>query len=218
MSADFPNFQDLFRVARDEILVRNAAISRDVVEREGTDANILVASGVAAADEVVGQLTDVAAGLFLDSARGDDLDRLVFDRYGLLRKPAAPSDGIVTFSLTPAGTANPAAFTIPSGTILQTPDGIQFITTVTTTFPALSLTLQVPVRSTLAGLSQQAKAGTITSIVSAITGSPSNLVVTNALATAGADDAELDDSLRDRARAFFTTARRGTIEIGRAHV
>ena len=36
-------------------------------------------------------------------------------------------------------------------------------------------------------------------------------MVTNPLATAGAADEETDESLRDRARKFWTTARRGTI-------
>ena len=72
---DFPNFQTLFQIARNEALVRNPQLSQDAIEREGSDANILIASACAAADEVVGQLTAVSAGLFLDSANGDALDR-----------------------------------------------------------------------------------------------------------------------------------------------
>ena len=86
---DFPGFSELFRVARDEILSRQARLSRDAVEREGMDANILIAGACAAADEVMGQLTTLAASLFLDSATGPALDRLVLDRYGLVKKPAA---------------------------------------------------------------------------------------------------------------------------------
>jgi hypothetical protein len=69
----------------------------------------------------------------------------------------------------------------------------------------------VPIRSVLAGIAQQAAVGTLTAIVGAIPGAPSGLVVTNSLATAAADDDEADESLRGRARAFWTTVRRGTL-------
>jgi len=206
--ADLPRFNDLFRIARDTALVNNSRLSREIVQRQGTDANILMAAAAAVGEEVVGQLQLVEASLFLDSATGTDLDRLVFDRYGLVRKPAAAAFGTVQFSTT---ALNPGAFTIAAGTNLQTTDGIQYSVTTSITFPASTVgPVTAIVRSLLAGVDQQAKAGTITSIISSISGSPSDLVVTNAAATAGADDEETDTSLRARARAFFTTARRGT--------
>jgi uncharacterized phage protein gp47/JayE len=206
---DFPTFNDIFRVGRDEILLRNAKVSRDAVEREGMDANILVAAAAAVGDQVIGQLASVAAGTFLDSAKGDALDRLVFDRYGLVRKAAAASLGTVQFSTTAPA---PTTFTIPVGVRLQTPDGIQFVTNEAVIFLAATVgPVSCAARSVLAGGSQNVKAGQITSIVTPITSQPTDLVVTNPFATAGGDDAEDDDSLRDRARRFFTTVRRGTL-------
>lgn len=206
--ADFPDYRLLFRIARDEALRLNARLTRSVIEREGTDANVLLAGAAAAAEEVLAQLQLVEAGLFLDSAEGAALDRLVFDRYGLTRKPAAAAQGFVQFSTT---VVNPSAFVIPSGTLLQTADGVQYVTTAAATFPAgVTGPITVAVRSALAGVDQQAQIGSITSIVSQITGSPTDLVVTNEEATAGADDEETDESLRNRARLFFVTARRGT--------
>jgi len=205
---NFPTFSDLFRIARDEILIRNARISRDAVEREGMDANLLVAAAGAMADEVVGQLVQLVAASFLDSAVGADLDRLVFDRYGLTRKPAAVSRGSAPFTTT---VGSPTTFTIPTGTILQTATGVQFQTVESTIYSAGSVgPLVVAVRSVLAGLSQNMPAGTVTAIVSTIPSAPSDLVVTNPYAMAGGDNAETDDSLRDRASRFFVTARRGT--------
>lgn len=207
--SDFPTRADLFRVARDEVLRLNGQITRDSVERDGSDANILANLSVAAGDEVIGQLIDVLAGAFLDSSRGAKLDRLVFDRYGLVRKPASPSIGTVTFSTT---IANPTSFTIPAGVTVSTADGIEFLTTVTTSFPAGTTgPIFVPVRSVLAGADQQAGTGKITSIITVIPGQPNDLVTINTAATAGADDAEKDESLRDRARRFFTTVQRGTV-------
>lgn len=205
---NFPSFTEIFRTGRDEVLVRNAKVSREAVEREGMDANILVASAAAMGDEVVAQLSELAASLFLDSATGVALDRLVYDRYSLTRKPAAAGIGSVSFTTT---VASPVTFSIPKGVILQTSSGVQYLTTESATFNIGSVgPLVVAVRSTKAGADQAAKIGTITSIVTQISGSPGDLTVSNSLATTGADDVESDDSLRDRARRFFTTVQRGT--------
>jgi uncharacterized phage protein gp47/JayE len=207
--ADFLTFDDLFRAARDEVLARNAKLSKEAVEREGSDANVLIAAACAAIDECVGQMASVSAASFLDSARGKALDRLVFDRYGLVRKPASPALGLVSFSTT---ATNPTAFSIPAGTLLQSTDGIQFVTTASDTFPAGTTgPVTIPVRSILAGAGQQTKAASITNIVSRITGAPATLTVTNTVATAGATDEETDDLLRERARRFYATAQRGTL-------
>ncbi len=204
-----PSFSDLFRIARDEALARNGRLSRTAIERDGMDANILIASGTAMSDEVGGQLTDLEAALFLGSAKGDALDRFVFDRFGLARKPAAASIGSVNFTTT---VASPTTFAIPTDVVLQTATGIQFVTTESSIFNVATVgPVTVAVRSVLAGLDQDAKIGTITSIISQITSAPTDLVATNSLATVGGDDVETDDSLRERGRRFFTTARRGTL-------
>jgi uncharacterized phage protein gp47/JayE len=205
----FPSRADYFRAARDEALIRNALLSAEAVERDGTDANVLLAAGSAMADKVTGQLITVAAGLFLDSAQAQALDRLVFDRYGLVRKPAAPALVNVKFT---TGTPVVTGFPIPVGTILSTSDGIQFSTIVATSLSAGSSgPVFVPATSLLAGSDQQIKAGVLTSIVSQVTGAPTNLLVTNNDASAGAADRESDSALRDRARRFWVTSQRGTL-------
>lgn len=207
--ADFPTYNDLFRAARDEVLIRQGKLTREIVEREGTDANILTALASAAGEQVVNQLADVASGLYLDSAKEEALDRLVFDRYGIVRKSASPALGSVDFT---TSVVTVAAFTIPAGTLLSTADGIQFVTSDAALFPLGSAgPVVVAVRSVLAGKSQQAAINKITSIIGTIPNAPGNLSVNNSKATSGADDDESDDSLRSRARAFFVTARRGTI-------
>jgi uncharacterized phage protein gp47/JayE len=207
--ADLPTFDELFRVARDEIVAKNVKLNAAAVDREGTDVNALVAAIAAAADQVTQQLAATASALFLDSAEADDLDKLVFDRYGLVRLAASVAQGTVNFS---TAAAAPAAFNIPVGTLLSTADGVQFETVVATTYPLGSVgPVQVAVRSILAGLDQQVGSGTITSIVNPIAGAPADLTVTNALATFGAANEEDDPHLRERARTFFITARRGTL-------
>lgn len=206
---DFPNFQTLFQIARNEALARNSSMTRDAIEREGSDANIMIAAAVAAADQVVGQQVLNTSGQFLDSALGDALDKLLFDRYGLTRKVAAAAVGTVRFTTTAAA---PNAFTLPAGIQLSTSDGLQFETIESELFEAGSTgPVYVAVRSLLAGADQQARIGTINSIISRIPGAPTDLVVTNTLATAGAADRESDSEFRARGRSFFTTVQRGTL-------
>jgi len=206
---DFPNFQTLFQIARNEALARNSSMTRDAIEREGSDANIMIAAAVAAADQVVGQQVVNTAGQFLDSATGDSLDKLLFDRYGLTRKVAAASVGTVMFTTTAAA---PTAFLVPAGIQLSTSDGLQFETIESELFAAGSTgPVYVAVRSLLAGANQQARIGTITSIISRIPDAPNDLRVTNTLATAGAADRESDTEFRARGRGFFTTVQRGTL-------
>lgn len=206
---DLPTFSDLQRIARDEILSRNTKLTLDVLDREGTDANAFVAAVAQVGDTLAGQLARIEAAQTLGSAKLKDLDRLVFDRYGLLRKAASPSYGSVQFT---TASPNPSAFNIPVGTKLTTTEGLLFLTTASAVFPAaVSGPVTVAVISAAAGLGSQARADTITSIGSILPSSPANLAVSNPLATAGGDDSETDDQLRERARAFFTTARRGTV-------
>ena len=205
--ADFPTFQDLTRIARDEALSRNSRLTRKIIERRGTDANAMVSAGVAVGDVVTTQLIRVSAELFLDTAKGAALDRLVFDRYQLLRKPSSPSVGQVELTtLAPAA----AGFTIQIDDQFQSTDGKIFLATSQVAFPVGSSgPVVVPIQSSLSGLRQQAAKTTITS--ADVVGAPDDLVVTNALATAGADDEEKDEQLRDRAKRFYKTSQRGTI-------
>jgi len=204
---DRPTFSDLFQIARNQVLLANPRLT--AVDREGSDVNALVASVAAVGDEVAQQVAYVAAASFLDTANGSSLDRLVFDRYGLVRKPAAAALGNVYFTSV-AGAAS--TFSIPENTTLTTGDGVQFVTTQEAVFALASNgPIIVPVRSILAGTTQQVRANTITSVLAPIGGAPSDLAVTNPLATAGAADPETDNELRERARRFFTTVQRGTL-------
>lgn len=207
--ADLPTYRDLFRVARDEVMAGNANLTRSIVERQGTDANALVNGMAAVGDETIGQLAKVEASLFLDSAEGLALDRLVFDRYTLTRKPASAAQTSVNFS---CPLPSPGPFPIPAGSRLKTSDGREWVTVVSGTFlgGATSLT-GIAVRSSKAGLDQQVSIGAISSITDMPASAAPGLTVTNALASAGADDEESDEDLRNRARLFFTTARRATI-------
>lgn len=206
---DFPTQAELRRVARDELLTSNSQITSEAADLPGTDVYAFLAATAAVGDEMSAQLARLQAALLVSSAKGTDLDRLVLDRYGVKRKAAAPAVGTVTIKM-PA--VAPSSFSIPSNTTFTTDDGIGFISTSEVVFPAATTTSPaIPVRATLAGLATQARAGSITQLTGIVPGVQPESTVTNAAATAGAADAEKDDSLRGRALAFFLTARRGTV-------
>lgn len=205
---DFPKFGDFFRVFRDEVVSRSQRLTVNAVDRDGTDSNIHAAATAVVGEEVIGQLASVEEGTFLDSAFGQKLDKLAYDRYGMVRKQAAPAFVFVRFTTTSAA---PAAFAIPGGTRMATSSGQEFITVVSAPFPLAGIgPIQVLARSTLAGIDQNIGAGTILSITSTVPGAPTDLGVTNIEAAAGGAGIESDDDFKTRIRRFWVAARRGT--------
>lgn len=207
---DLPSSLDLFRIGRTEMLVRNGRLSPEEIDRQGSDTNNLVAAAAAMGDECMGQLASVRADLYVGTARGDALDRLITDRYpDLTRKQAAPSFGYVTFSF---ATAVATAFSIPDATALSTADGIQFITVGSHSIPVGTTSKQVPIRSLLAGVNQKASINKIRNIMGAIPGAPtSGMTVTNLAATFGGEDREKDADYAVRYTLHYLAARRATI-------
>lgn len=191
------------------MLVRNGRISPEEIDRRGSDINNIIASSAAMADACMGQLASVRAALYVGTARNDDLDRLITDRYpDLIRKQAAPSYGYATFSFSPAVVTT---FSIPDSTVLSTADNVQFITVGATSVPHGTSTIRVPIRSVLAGSTQKAAIGKINSILGNITGAPSGMAVTNTAATFGGEDREEDADYAIRYTLHYLAARRATI-------
>lgn len=211
---DFPKAPELLRIFRDEAVANSQSLTVNAVDRDGSDANIHAAATAAMGEEVIGQLAGVEEGVWLDSAFGEKLDRWAWDRYGELRKQAAPAFAFLHFSTTVGA---PASFTIPAGTRCATAGGQEFLTVVTTPFAMGSVgPLQVLARSTLAGLDQNVGSETIQNIVSQISGAPDDLAVTNPQAAGGGAPVESDSDFKARLRLFFPTARRGTKTAVRA--
>lgn len=207
---DLPSFATLFRIGKAEALVRNPRLTPEEIEREGSDLNILVAAPAAMADECIAHIASVRKDLYVDTASGDALDRLITDRYpDLIRKQASPSYGYITFSFSPATTG---AFNIPDATVLSTADGVQFVTVGVTAVAVGVTSKTIPIRSTLAGASQKASANKILNLVSGIPGAPSSgMTVSNSAATFGGEDREKDGDYAVRYKRRYLAARRATI-------
>lgn len=217
---DLPNRSDLFDAGAREVIARAEArapgkrLSPKAIYTEGSDINVLVAGGSAMAEEVLRQHAAAEADKWLDSARGDALDRLILDRTAreLPRKGAAPAYVTATLERL-EGTL--LAISLSAGKRVKTGSGIEF-----ELMSAVALSagqkgpLNVPCRAVLAGTEANIDKGALEEIV----GSPDpKLTVTNADFGAGGYDREPDAAYRERGRAFFRTARRGTlgaIELG----
>ena len=207
---DLPSFSTLYRIGKVEALVRNPRLTPDEVDRQGSDINILLAAPAAMADECVAQIASVRKDLYVGTAEGDALDRLITDRYpDLIRKQASPSYGYVTFSFSPAVSG---AFTITDGAVLSTADGVQFITLGDTSVSAGTTSKTVPIRSMLAGASQKAGPAKIKNIITSFVGAPSSgMTVSNSAATFGGEDREKDSDYAIRYTLRYLAARRATI-------
>jgi uncharacterized phage protein gp47/JayE len=213
--ADLPTRIDLFNLAADEVLNRSAVrapgqrLNPDEVFTEGSDINIVLASASAMAEEVLRQLALKISALFLDTAEGEDLDRLVGDRYSptVVRKQATPSVATVTF--TRASGAFPA-ITLPAETKLRTAGGVEFRTRFAVSLGSGSAgPVSVEVQASEAGTVGNVAAFTIVQFVEQP--ADPNMLVSNAEPAAGGDDIETDARLRERARQFYQTAQRGTL-------
>lgn len=217
MPVSLPTREDYFQTGAQEIFARSSArplgsrLSPEAVFTEGTDINVIVAAASAMADEGTRHVALRFAALYLDSAEGEDLDRLVSDRFSptVVRKQAGPSVVLLSFSR-PIPPSAGAADTIDVGAKFRTSGGTEFELTQAAALPAGSSgPVTATAQAVLAGSGGNVDAGTITQFVQAP--DDPQIVVTNAEPASGGADVETDESLRERARDFFRTARRGTL-------
>lgn len=211
---DLPTRADFFNIGATEVLARSAArppgkrLTPEAVFTEGTDINIIEASTSAMADEATRRLAERVAALFLDSAEGADLDRLVADRFSptVVRKQATPA--VVTLSFSRPD-ASAGAGSIALGSKVRTETGVEYELTQSAAFGVSELgPITADAQATVPGTQTNAAADTITQFVDAPF--DPDMVVTNPEPAAGGAEIESDASLRERARDFFTQARRGT--------
>lgn len=214
--ADLPSREELFeRAVAAAIATANTQISPQEIRRPGSDANLIAAMATLIGEEIVNRQARALAGLFEATAEGDALDRLIFDRKGLPREPAAPA--AVTLELL-RPTAGGGAGTVvggppgsgpPTPTRIQTNQGIRYFLTQPAIFGALDLgPIRVTAESELAGLANEVGDDQSWSFVDVPF--DTTITIANPDVSAGAANEELDQAYRQRSRDFFPTVRRGT--------
>jgi hypothetical protein len=204
--ATAPSFDELLAIGRAEAQTRRP----DLTFSEGDITEAHLHASAAMADHVIGYVAREVTKTFIDGASGDDLTYLVGDHLGIQRRAASPAQVLVTFTRT----STVLSGTIPAGTQVGTeftPDGAQVV--FTTAAPVI---VDVGVGSvpgvlcncTVTGPEGNVKAGTVTKVISQLF---DTFTVTNPLAAGGGNAAESDEDLRQRAKAFWSTVRRGTL-------
>lgn len=204
--ADVPTQQDLFLAGRREALLQPTRFAKAIIDTEGSDVHVVLQSSAAMGEEVARYLQSALNDLALATARGEALDRWVFDRYQLRRQEATPA--VVTLTLTRSDTS--FGFTVPKGSKFGTQDGVVFVTQVDVPFAeGEGGPLEVLATSEKTGTTVNVAAGTITQVLTPQ--EDPTLAVTNDEPAAGGAERESDADFRARAREFFVTARRGTL-------
>lgn len=159
-------------------------------------------------DEAYYQMALIPDRWNIDTAVGDDLDQRAAEIQPALlyRQQATKATGQVTFAR--VGTSGTVV--IPSGTIVKTADGKEFVTTAVATIPNLSTTA-APVAAIAreAGASGNVAPGTVIKFDAKPAGVDT---VTNAASFATGSDKETDDAFRSRLKRYIATLARCTPE------
>ena len=188
-----------------------------VADVPGSDLNLVIGVDSVIGEEVVSRGASAMRGAFAETARGSQLDRVAYDRYGLTRFSATPAYvDLVLIRPTP-GSATPGTYT--AGSIVQTADGVQFGLDQDVTFGDFDVTKLVSATCATVGSSTNVPANAIT----AFSTSPfdATLTVTNPAPAAGGTDTESDIQFLGRIRGFFPTVSKailGAIEYGAKQV
>lgn len=160
--------------------------------------NVLAFVNGGAANGLYGYLDWLSAQLMPDKCEVEYLDRWA-NIWGIARTAEAPSTGSIAFTGT-------TGVTVPTGTLLQRADGLQFRTTADVTMAAGTGTANAV--SVKGGAATNTAAATNLNLVSPIAGIGSTASVA-APGFSGGADAEKDDPLRARLLARIQTVPRG---------
>jgi len=178
----------------------------------GVTAQLLSTVSLLAADEF--------SKTFFDSAHGpevtggaDDLQTLAVDHFGdaFARPAASKSGGTVTFS---RAAATAGLCTIAAGTVVETAanaSGVKtrFVTLADVELDIGILTINATVAAETAGAAGNVLAAKIVTIGTTLT--DSSVVVTNAAAMSGGEDAELDATYRGTIRSLLQSLKGATL-------
>jgi len=205
---DIPSRLDFYGIGRRYVISRARNIDPAVIDVQGSDANVFVGATSFMAQQVSRQLADGLRNLTLD-AEGDQLDRVVMDRYQLPRKGAAPAVGSVDLA---RAVATAGAGTVDLGTKMTTRGGVEYVSLTAGSFDASTTSgVSVDVRAVQAGAAFQVGANQVVAMSNPGILFDPTIQPNNPLPMSGGADRETDPDYRNRARNFWSAARRGTV-------
>lgn len=202
-----PSFDDMLGQFEAEALAQRSTLKF----REGDIVTAQEHGAGAMGDAAIRYGAQALKETFLDGAEADKLTALVDDHINMQRNPATAASVDVTFTRTSGGAGGTTAvgFTVAS-TFDAAGNSVLFTTNTPITWGAGDNGPHiVTCAASVLGAAGNASAGTVTRLVS--TPFDPTVACTNAADAAGGNEEESDPELRDRARNFWITLRRGTL-------
>jgi hypothetical protein len=203
-----PSFDDLYDIGKAEMLLKRA----DLLLNEGDITDFVLAAAGAMGDKNIQHAAEELRKTFLDTSFGDDLTTLVDDSWGIQRQAASKATVTLAFTRTAGGLP---AGTIPAGTTVATVEDEsgerqEFVSDALISWAlSESGTKTIGGTAVIAGVAGNVDADEISVIVDSLF--DDNITVNNNALAAGGNEEETDPALRERARAFPSTLRRGTL-------
>lgn len=196
------------------LAVPSTKISAAEIDRDGSDLNLIAAACSVMGDAIVARAALAYSGVFEATAKGQRLDRVIFDRKGLARVAAAP--GLVTLTLErptfAAGAGNIQGGlrgSTPQPTRVRVGSGASYFLKASVPFGATDLgPFTVVAEAELAGDAYAVDADQTWQFVDAVF--DASIVVTNVEKSAGSAEEQTDAQYLALAREFFPTLRRAT--------
>jgi hypothetical protein len=203
-----PSFDDLLAQFEAEASARRPSLQF----LEGDVATALAHGSGAMADACIRFTAQSFRDTFIDGAKGDALTALVDDRYNLQRDGATKAQATVIFARTGGGVGG----TIAAGFVV----GSQFDAAGNTVLYVLDADVTFtggdngPHDGTITAQTTGREGNVAAGLISRVVDTPFDplITVTNPAAAAGGNDEEGDDDLRVRARNFWQTLRKGTLQ------
>lgn len=198
-------------------------INPEVFDIPGSDLNVWGGLFSVIGETISMRGASAMRGAFAELARGPALDRVIYDRSGLLRFGA--EEAKVDLVLARPTPANATPGTYETGSIVQTPGGVQFALINDAVFGDFTTTVEVSAQAIIAGAEGNVPAANLSTGVGVTVFSTqpfdTTLTVSNPAAAAGGADAEEDLAFLGRYLSYFPTLSKGTmgaIEYGALQV
>jgi len=204
--ATAPSFQDL--VDQGEVEITTARPDLTLNDGDVVEADLHAAAAMS--DAVIRYASLTFRETFIDGAEGEALTTLVNDHLNVQRKEASAARVTMAFTRTSGGSGGTIDASSVVGTAFDS-TGKQIRYTTDADYivaAAANGPFDIPCTAEVVGVEGNADAATITHVITTLF--DSTFTVTNAARAAGGNDEETDEELRQRAKAFYSTLRRGT--------
>lgn len=201
---DIPTKTELFeKMIEEAVAFHNGNITESTMRQEGTDVNSLLMAGVALGDEICYQIYQAIKNSNPQTAEDEDLDKLLFDWFGLTRLAASSAQVELTFARTGITSGS-----LPAGMIVSTNNNVAFAIDDNLNFTSVDLSGSIIATAVLAGTDGNVAASSIYIMTQPTW--DNTFTVTNINRASGGRAQETDAQFRRRAAEYWTSQQKGT--------